>query len=182
MDEPMSDLHFHAMALMFRFRDLIKPRWKVLEEVRIEPGFRILDYGCGSGGYVPAAAELAESSGKVYALDIHLHAIEMVKDLAFKKNLKNVETILSDCDTDLPASSLDLVLFYDTYHSLSEPDKILKELHRVLKPDGTLSFSDQHLEEEEIVAGITKGGLFRLKEKGKKTYSFEKKIKKEEIE
>ncbi len=174
MDEPMSDLHFHAMALMFRFRDLIKPRRKILDEVEIEPGFRILDYGCGPGGYVPAAAELAGSSGKVYALDIHPHAIEMVKDLAFKKDLKNVETIISECNTGLPASSLDLVLFYDTYHALGEPDKILKELHRVLKPGGILSFSDHHMEEEEIVKKLTEEGLFRLKEKGKETYSFEK--------
>ena len=174
MDEPMSDLHFHAMALMFRFRDLIRPRRKVLGEVGIEPGFRILDYGCGPGGYIPAASELAGSWGKVYALDIHPHAIEMVKDLAFKKDLKNVETILSDCDTGLPPSSLDLVLFYDTYHALSDPDKTLKELHRVLKPGGTLSFSDHHLKEEEIVKKLTEGGLFRLKGKGKWTYSFEK--------
>ena len=175
MNEPMSDLHFHVMALMFRFRDCIKPRWKILEEVKIEPGFRILDYGCGPGGYVPAAAELAGSSGKVYALDIHPHAIEMVKDLAFKKNLKNVETILSDCDTGLPSLSLDLVLFYDTYHALREPDKILKELHRILKPGGVLSFSDHHLEEKEIVTKLTEDGLFQLKEKGKWAYSFEKK-------
>lgn len=182
MDEPMSDLHFHAMALMFRFRDFIKPRRKILEEVKIEPGFRILDYGCGPGGYVPAAAELAGSSGKVYALDIHPQAIEMVKDLAFKKNLKNVETILSDCDTGLPSLSLDLVLFYDTYHALSEPDKILKELHRILKPGGILSFSEHHLEEKEIVKKLTEDGFFQLKEKGKWAHSFEKKIKKEESE
>ena len=55
---------------------------------------------------------------------------------------------------------------------LSEPDAILAELHRVLKLDGTLSFSDHHMGEDEILSRVTVGGLFRLSKKGKKTYSF----------
>ncbi|MCQ1536500.1 class I SAM-dependent methyltransferase [Methanosarcina sp. KYL-1] len=175
MDEPMSDFHFHAMTLMFRFRDFFSPRRKVMEETGIKPGFLVLDYGCGPGSYIPTASEMVGPSGKVYALDIHPHAIEMVRNLASIKNLTNVETILSDCATGLPPASLDAVLFYDTFHALSEPEKILKELRHVLKPGGILSFSDHHMREEEIMEGITKGGFFRLKEKGKKTYTFEKK-------
>ena len=55
---------------------------------------------------------------------------------------------------------------------LSDPDAILNELHRVLKQDGVLSFSDHHLKEDEIISGVTGRGLFRLLRKGTKTYSF----------
>jgi ubiquinone/menaquinone biosynthesis C-methylase UbiE len=112
------------------------------------------------------------NSGKIYALDIHPSAISSVKDIIAKKKLTNVETILSACKTGLPDNSIDVVLLYDILHELSEPSKVLKELRRILKPEGIISISDHHLKEDEIVPQVTKGGLFRLYQKGKKTYSF----------
>lgn len=70
---------------------------------------------------------------------------------------------------------MDIVLLYDVFHELKEPDEVLKELHRVLKSEGILSFSDHHLKEKEIETKMLEGGLFRLSVKGKKTYSFVKK-------
>ena len=83
-----------------------------------------------------------------------------------------METICSDCNTGLPDNSVDVVLLYDTLHSLSDPNGVLEELRRVLKPDGILSFSDHHMKENEIVSKVTSRGLFRLSRKGKRTYSF----------
>jgi len=86
-----------------------------------------------------------------------------------------VETILSDCQTGLPDNSLDVVLLYDIFHHLGDRDRVLKELHRVLKPDGVLSFSDHHMKESEIVSQVTNSRLFRLSRKGQRTYTFLKK-------
>jgi len=113
-------------------------------------------------------------SGKVYALDIHTLAIQKVKDVVSKYNLQNVETIRSDCKTGLPDNSIDVVLLYDTFHDLRHPNRVLKELRRVLKPKGILSFSDHHMKENEIVSKLTDKGLFRVSGKGKRTYSFSK--------
>ncbi|MDI6886277.1 MAG: methyltransferase domain-containing protein [archaeon] len=57
---------------------------------------------------------------------------------------------------------VDVVLLYDTFHTLGDPNGVLEELHRVLKPDGILSFSDHHMKENEIVSEVTS------------TYSFSK--------
>jgi len=160
------------MSVGYKFRDLFLPRKNILKEVGIKPGFYVLDYGCGPGSYIIPLAELVGESGKIYALDIHPLAIQKVKDMASKKQLANVETILSDCQTGLPDNTLDAVLLYDAFHHLSDPDVVLKELHRVLKPDGILSFSDHHMKEKEIVAEITKSRLFRLSRKGQRTYAF----------
>jgi len=172
MDKVESNLGFKFMALGYRFRDLRLPRKNILEEVGIKPGFHVLDYGCGPGSYIMPLAELVGESGKVYALDIHPLAIQRVQDIASKKRLTNVETILSDCQTGLPDNSLGVVLLYDIFHHLSDPDVVLKELHRVLKPDGILSFGDHHMKEKEIVAEVTKDQLFRLLKKGERTYTF----------
>ena len=172
MDKPMSNFDFKFMSLGYRFRDFFLPRKNILKEVGIKPGFYVLDYGCGPGSYIIPLAELVGESGKIYALDIHPLAIQKVKDIASKKQLANVETILSDCQTGLPDNTLDALLLYDAFHHLSAPEAVLKELHRVLKPGGTLSFSDHHMKEKEIVAEITKSRLFRLSRKGQRTYVF----------
>ena len=176
MDKPQSNLDFKFMALGFKFRDFFLPRRNILKEVGIRPGFYVLDYGCGSGSYITAAAELVGKSGKMYALDIHPLAIQMARSIASKKQLTNVETICSDCETGLPDNSVDVVLLYDTFHDLGDPNGVLEELHRVLKPNGILSFSDHHMKEYEIVSKVTDKGLFKLLRKGKRTYSFLKKV------
>ncbi len=175
MDKVESNLGFRFMAFSYKFRDLRLPRMNILKEVGVKPGFHVLDYGCGPGSYIIPLAELVGESGKVYALDIHPLAIRKVQDIASKKQLSNVETILSDCQTGLPDNSLDVVLLYDIFHHLSDPDGVLKELHRVLKPAGILSFGDHHMEESEIVSKVTNSGLFKLSRKGEITYTFLKK-------
>lgn len=170
----MSNLGFRAMAFTFKIRDFFNPRWDIVKEVGIKEGFHVLDYGCGSGSYVPAVAELVGESGKVYALDVHPLAVEMVKKLAEKKQLANVETILSDRKTGLPEDSIDVVLLYDVFHDLKDPDAVLEELQRVLKLDGILSLSNHHMKEDEIISNLTSRSLFKLLRKGEKTYSFTK--------
>jgi len=172
MDKTMSNFHFKFMSFGYKFRDFFFPRKNILKEVGIKTGFCILEYGCGPGGYIIAAAELVGKSGKIYALDLHPLAIQTVKNIASKKQLTNVETICSDCKTGLQDNSVDVVLLYDTFHDLGNPSEVLEELYRVLKPDGILSFSDHHMKEDEIVSKLTEKGLFRLSRKGRRTYSF----------
>jgi ubiquinone/menaquinone biosynthesis C-methylase UbiE len=170
----MSDFGFRAMALTFKIRDFFRPRGDIVKEVGIKEGFHVLDYGCGPGSYVRAVSEFVGKSGRVHALDIHPLAVKTVEKIAEKHQLTNVQTILSDRKTGLPDSSVDVVLLYDTFHDLVDPNGVLEELNRVLKPDGILSFSDHHMKEQEIISKVTNRGLFRLLRKGEKTYSFQK--------
>ena len=174
MGKPEPNFHYKLMALGYKFRDFFLPRMNTLKEVGIEPGFHVLDYGCGPGSYIVPLAELVGESGKIYALDIHPLAIQMVQDIAERKGLKNIETIHSDCATGLENGAIDMVLLYDTYHDVTNPDGVLEELHRVLKPDSVLSFSDHHMKEDKILSQITRNNLFVLSRRGKKTYSFSK--------
>ena len=167
-----SNLDFRVMSLTYKFRNFLQPRMNILKEVGVEAGFHVLDYGCGPGSYIVLLAKLVGKSGKIYALDVHPLAIEAVQKLASRKRLENVQTILSDCKTELPPNSVDLVLLYDILHDLDNTGGVLTELHRILKPIGILSLSDHHLKEGEITSQVTSGGLFKLSVKGKRTYSF----------
>ncbi|UCF84464.1 MAG: class I SAM-dependent methyltransferase [Desulfobacteraceae bacterium] len=168
----MRTIMFKGMCFVFMIRDLFRPRKNILMEAGIKPGDHVLDYGCGPGGYVVPASEMVGKSGRVYALDINPLAVKRVQKIASKNQLANVETICSDCKTGLQDNSLDIILLYDTFHNLSDPNAVLKELHRVLKPNGILSFSDHHMKENDIISKFTEGGLFGLSKKGKRTYSF----------
>jgi len=175
MSKIQSDIGFKLMSLGFKFRDLRLPRIKILEEVGIKPGFHLLDFGCGPGAYLVPASQFVTGSGKVYSLDVQPAALRQVRRIIDKNNLTNAETILSDCATGLPDDSIDVVLLYDIFHALINPNDILKEIHRILKPDGILSFNDHHMKDEgEILTGITGGGLFALSQKGKRVYNFSK--------
>ena len=138
--------------------------------------FRVLDYGCGPGGYTIVAARLVGESGRVYAPDIHPLAVKMVQRKAAKQGLANIEPITSDCATGLPDGQVDVALLYDVLHELSEPDSVLQELHRILKPGGVLSVSDHHMKVDEIIRLVTPGGWFQLAERGKRTISFAKSV------
>ena len=167
----MRDIAFKIMSFGFRFRDLVRPPKAVLKEVGIKRGFSVLDFGCGPGSHAIAAAEMVGKSGKIYALDTHPLAIQRVERASARKGLIQVETIRSDGATGLPDESLDVVLLYDVLHELNPPDGVLVELHRTLKPGGTLSLSAHHLEEDRILAVTTAHGLFGLSGRGKRTYS-----------
>jgi len=172
MDKAMRNFTFKAMSFIFKIRDWRQPCINVLNEVGIELGYQVLDFGCGPGSYIIPLADLVGKSGKIYALDIHPLAIKAVESIADRKHLTNVETIHSDGKTGLQDSSLDVVLLYDILHGLHEPDEVLAELHRVLEPGGILSLSDHRLKKEEIVTKVTSGGLFELARKGERTHNF----------
>ncbi len=176
MNRLISNLNFKFMPLSFKLRDFFLPPRDVLDETGIEKGFYVVDYGCGPGSYAVDTAELVGRSEKVFALDVNPLAVTRVQNIATRVKLENVEVIRSDRDTGLPDNSIDVVLLYDTFHDLNDPEGVLKEIHRVLKPDKILSFSDHHMKENEIISKAEKEGLFKLYRKGKKTYSFVKKV------
>ncbi|MBC7350344.1 MAG: class I SAM-dependent methyltransferase [Candidatus Aminicenantes bacterium] len=167
-------LHFHLLALSYKIRDLRRPRRIILEEVEIKPGDRVLDFGCGPGSYLLLLVEMVGPHGKIYALDINPLAIRMVQGLAERKQLKNISTIHSDGPTGLPDDYLDVVLLFDVFHHLEQPQAVLRELHRILRPGGILSVSDHHLKGSQIIQALTEGNLFKLSKTGRFTYSFNK--------
>lgn len=172
MDQTMSDLRFQGMSLLFGVRDFLRPRGPILQEAGIRPGDQVLDFGCGPGSYTLPAAQLVGDAGKIYALDLQPLALERVAQTAQQRGLENVYTIRSHGPTALPAGTLDVVLLYDVFHLFSQPQTILAELRRVLKPGGRLSVNDHHLQDADIVAGITRSAEFVLAHKGRYTLTF----------
>jgi ubiquinone/menaquinone biosynthesis C-methylase UbiE len=166
MDKPMSNLSFNFMALFFKFRDFFSSPIKILEEIGIRSGWNVLDYGAGSGSYSIPAANLIGPMGKVYAADIHILAIGQIQKKALRKGL-NIYPILTDCNTQLPDASIDVVLLFYALHDFKNPEPILEELNRVLKPEGLLAVIDHKFDNDKVVSVIGNAKVnLKLKDTG----------------
>jgi len=167
-----SNLDFRLMAIEFLLRDWLRPPINVLREAGMLPGMTVLDFGCGPGGFSLAAARLVEARGRVYALDIHPLAIRMVKRDAEKQGLRNIHPIHGTSAEVIPDESVNFVLLYDVLHDLPDTDSVLREIHRVLTPDGILSASDHHLQAAGLQRVITETGLFLPTGRTQRTHQF----------
>jgi ubiquinone/menaquinone biosynthesis C-methylase UbiE len=54
----------NTMTFFFKFRDFYCSPIKILEQINIQPGSYVLDYGCGSGSYSIPAAHLVGNNKK----------------------------------------------------------------------------------------------------------------------
>lgn len=155
IDKSMNNLGFRFMTFYFRFRDYFTPPTKILKQVRIQAGSNILDFGAGSGSYSFPAAQLVGPTGTVYAADIHPLAIQEIKKKADIKGIKNLHTILTNCETRLPNASIDVVLLFYVLHDFKDPDSIIRELDRILRPNGILSVIDHKFDKDKVVSTVT---------------------------
>jgi ubiquinone/menaquinone biosynthesis C-methylase UbiE len=155
IDKPMNNLGFRFMTFYFRFRDYFTPPTNILKQVRIQAGSNILDFGAGSGSYSFPAAQLVGSTGTVYAADIHPLAIQEIKKKADIKGIKNLHTILTNCETRLPNAFIDVVLLFYVLHDFKDPGSIIRELDRILRPNGILSVIDHKFDKDKVVSTVT---------------------------
>lgn len=170
----MPGVGFMIMKTVLRIRNIFRKPGRILRKMKLKEGQTFLDYGCGIGSFTIPASKLVGKSGKVYALDIHRLAIKAVEKEIKKRKISNIKTILSDRKTGLPDESVDIVLLYDVLQMVREKEKLFEELHRVLKPDGTLFATSEHLKVSEFLDVITKEKLFILIDQEGKLFRFKK--------
>jgi len=93
-------------------------------------GKRILDVGCGTGGFLAAAREKSTS---VFGLDPDKEAIEICK----LKGLKNVRVGRGE-NLDYKDNFFDIVYCYTVLEHVKDPMQTLKEMVRVVKKNGKI--------------------------------------------
>jgi len=161
--EHMPNLAFRLMSFLLSIRDLLVPVGKRLDQFNIEKGFFIVDFGCGPGSFVEYASKLVGSSGKVYAVDVHPLAIKAVKEKAKRKGLENVIPVLATgYPVDIDSHSVDVIYALDMFHHIKDSTGFLKELHRLLKPDGTLFIESGHQRMVNAKQKIMKSGYWEI--------------------
>ena len=100
----------------------------------------ILEIGCGRGGFAVYFAErFALQIKELTAADFSEVAIEKARDYAIQKGIRNVNFDLQDIqNTSYPDNAFDLIFSFETIEHVPDPFQAVKELGRLLKPNGVL--------------------------------------------
>lgn len=148
--EPMS--HLGAAWLVRPERDLEENASRALKQLRLQPGMKVCDLGCGNGYWTLPLAREVGPQGVVYAVDIQIEMLQQLKARAAARRLGNVKPILGDVDNPrLPADEkLDLVLMVDVYHEFSHPESMLWEIRRSLAPEGVVALLEYREEDPRV--------------------------------
>lgn len=113
---------------------------QMLGLARIQPGQRILDIAAGAGEPAVSAAERVGPGGYVLATDISEGIVELARQVAHERGLKQIETRAMDGEKpDLPDASFDAVLCRLGLMYMPHPVTALREWRRVLKAGGRVA-------------------------------------------
>ena len=124
-----------------RFRYRFFPPMKILSGTNIKPGQTVLELGCGTGFFTIPAAQLIGDRGSLTAMDVLQESVDLVSTKVQEANLRNVRVVKGNAmDTRLNAESFDTVLLFGLIPAPMLPlNKLLPEIYRVLKAEGSLS-------------------------------------------
>lgn len=131
-----------AGALMgSRLRARIFDPVATLEGAGLKPGQSVLEVGCGTGFFTLPAARLLGDRGRLVALDALSGYVERTSEKVRDAGLRNVRVVKRDAlQTGLDPESFDAVLLFGVVPFPSLPlNRLLPEMHRVLKPGGILA-------------------------------------------
>jgi ubiquinone/menaquinone biosynthesis C-methylase UbiE len=133
---------------------------KELRELGLREGCSVLDFESGAGVYTIAAARVVGVKGMVHAVDIHPTSLAMIEKKSKSLGLSNVDTIYSDLETGIDASSVDFVIFYNVLSGKKRVKGLLSEACRVVKPTGMLLVKQPGMKEDKVNERVLKDGFF----------------------
>lgn len=95
----------------------------------------VLDYGCGTG---TTACELASHVMEIQGIDISGRMIELSREKAAANGVDNVSFTQADIfDEGYNKGSFDVILAFNMLHTVPDPQRVVRRVHELLKPEGS---------------------------------------------
>ena len=173
------NLLFKPAGIMMgsRLREWLMDPAKTLLMANVQPSQNILEVGCGTGFFTIPAAKMIGNQGTLIAMDASSGFLKTVAKKVKNANLNNVHIIQKDAlNTGLETESIDKVLLLGVIpFPLLPLDKLLPEMHRILKTDATMSvWLFPPVVHFWVPKTIIHSGLFGYVDHQKSVYNFKK--------
>jgi ubiquinone/menaquinone biosynthesis C-methylase UbiE len=109
----------------------------------LEPGWRVLDAGCGAGAVTIRAARAVSPGGHVTGIDLAPRMLQRAAAHTRDHHLSHLITLrqADAADPPFPPHSYDAVLASLLLYLLPDPAAALTRWHQLLTPGGVLAFS-----------------------------------------
>jgi 2-polyprenyl-3-methyl-5-hydroxy-6-metoxy-1,4-benzoquinol methylase len=115
---------------------------RLLREIGLRPGMRVLDLGCGAGDVSMLAAELAGPSGVVVGIDRNLEVLSTAREKARAAGLSQVQFKQASVELLPELNPFDLVIGRYVLIHQSDPVAFLQAGAAQVRPGGILAFHE----------------------------------------
>jgi ubiquinone/menaquinone biosynthesis C-methylase UbiE len=143
-DTPLGKTFMRLTALIMesRFRYKFFAPDRILKGAGIRPGMKVLELGCGTGFFTIPAAKIIGKDGSLTAMDVLPISVETVTQKVRQASLSHVVRVVKGdaLDTKLEKETFDEVIVLGVIPAPMLPlDKLLQEIHRVLRSAGIMA-------------------------------------------
>lgn len=135
-------IRWMAFLMESRFRYKFFGPKRILEGAGLRSGLNVLEIGCGTGFFTIPAGKMLGDNGSLIAMDKLPISVETVANKVKEANLDNIIRVIEGdaLDTKLERESLDAVLIFGVIPAPMLPmEKLMIEMHRVLRPGGVMA-------------------------------------------
>ncbi|UOQ85882.1 demethylmenaquinone methyltransferase [Gracilibacillus salinarum] len=131
--------NYDHMNSIISFQRHKKWRYDVMKKMQVENGEKALDVCCGTGDWSFALSEAVGDDGEVVGLDFSQNMLSVAEDRKQQHSFDNVEFVHGNA-MDLPFEDnyFDYVTIGFGLRNVPDYLQTLKEMHRVVKPGGTV--------------------------------------------
>lgn len=133
--------HIHDYEEMFRWRPSMEP---LLAPAGIEPGHRVVDFGCGPGMLTIELARRVGPGGHVHAVDLNPDFVARTRHNAAREGVADRVTVHRATDDRLPLDDacVDRVVCKNVLEYVDDVDATLAEFRRVTRSGGLVHVID----------------------------------------